>query len=153
MVGGFAIAGWTRRAPSGPAENSAFNMTPGATAPESQTYATSSTPQEPAGAGGYYSSRMPPVYVRSGDVAEPVVIGQEPEVAGAHRVYQEQEYYTGSHGRRRGRTRTHSVEIVAGTAAAGAVIGALAGGGKGAAIGAASGGGAGFVYDRLTHNK
>jgi uncharacterized protein YcfJ len=32
--------------------------------------------------------------------------------------------------------------------AAGAAIGAIAGGGKGAAIGAAAGGGAGYVYDR-----
>jgi hypothetical protein len=43
------------------------------------------------------------------------------------------------------------VAIVAGTAAAGAAIGAIAGGGPGAAIGAISGGGAGFIYDRLTH--
>jgi len=42
---------------------------------------------------------------------------------------------------------------VAGSAGAGAAIGALAGGGKGAAIGAASGGVAGFIYDRMTHNK
>ena len=46
-----------------------------------------------------------------------------------------------------------SVAIVAGTAAAGAGIGALAGGGKGAGIGALAGGGAGFLYDRLTHNR
>lgn len=32
--------------------------------------------------------------------------------------------------------------------AAGAAIGAIAGGGKGAAIGALAGGGAGYVYDR-----
>jgi hypothetical protein len=43
--------------------------------------------------------------------------------------------------------------IVAGSAGAGADIGALAGGGKGAAIGAASGGVAGFIYDRLTAHK
>jgi hypothetical protein len=42
---------------------------------------------------------------------------------------------------------------VAGSAGAGAAIGALAGGGKGAAIGALAGGGAGLVYDRLTHKK
>ena len=47
---------------------------------------------------------------------------------------------------------SHSAAIVAGTAAAGAGIGALAGGGKGAGIGALVGGGSGFVYDRLTRH-
>jgi hypothetical protein len=55
--------------------------------------------------------------------------------------------------RRRGRTTGKSVAIVGGSAGVGAAIGALAGGGKGAAIGALSGGTAGFVYDRLTHNR
>src|SRR5947207_10632751 len=50
------------------------------------------------------------------------------------------------------RSTGKSVAIVAGSAGAGAAIGALAGGGKGAAIGAASGGVAGFIYDRMTHN-
>ena len=44
------------------------------------------------------------------------------------------------------------VAIVAGTAGAGAAIGALAGGGKGAGIGALAGGAGGFLYDRLSHN-
>ena len=52
-----------------------------------------------------------------------------------------------------GRSKTKSVAIVAGSAGAGAAIGALTGGGKGAAIGAISGGVAGFIYDRLTANK
>lgn len=46
-----------------------------------------------------------------------------------------------------------SAAIVAGSAGAGAAIGALAGGGKGAAIGALAGGGGGLVYDRATHKK
>lgn len=51
------------------------------------------------------------------------------------------------------RSTTKSAMIVAGSSAAGAAIGALAKGGKGAAIGAISGGVAGFIFDRLTHNK
>jgi hypothetical protein len=47
----------------------------------------------------------------------------------------------------------HSLEIVGGSAAGGALIGGLAGGGKGAGIGALVGAGGGFVYDRLTRKK
>jgi uncharacterized protein YcfJ len=47
----------------------------------------------------------------------------------------------------------HSLEIIGGSAAGGALIGGLAGGGKGAGIGALVGAGGGFVYDRLTHKK
>jgi hypothetical protein len=53
----------------------------------------------------------------------------------------------------RTRSKKKSAAIVAGTAAGGAAIGALAGGGKGAGIGAIAGGGAGLVYDQATRNK
>src|SRR5947209_19501214 len=49
------------------------------------------------------------------------------------------------------RAHRKTLKRVGGGAAGGAVIGALAGGGKGAAIGAAAGGGAGYLYDR--HEK
>jgi hypothetical protein len=53
----------------------------------------------------------------------------------------------------RDRSTQKSAVIVAGSAGAGAAIGAVAGGGKGAAIGAISGGVAGFIYDRMTAHK
>src|SRR5260221_4284758 len=54
---------------------------------------------------------------------------------------------------RRNRPFSHSVAIVGGSAGAGALIGALAGGGKGAGLGALSEGGAGSVYVRLNHKS
>jgi hypothetical protein len=53
----------------------------------------------------------------------------------------------------RERSKKASIAIVAGSSAAGAAIGAAAGGGKGAAIGAIAGGAGGYVYDRMTHKK
>ncbi len=54
---------------------------------------------------------------------------------------------------KQGRSTGKSVAIVAGSAGAGAAIGALSGGAKGAGIGAATGGTAGFIYDRITAKK
>jgi hypothetical protein len=112
---------------------------------------------------GYYPSIPPPAYVSQPQPAPPppapaanapaanVYAGGQyaagVQYAGpSRRSYRE---YRVHHHRR---SRKHSIEIVAGTAATGAAIGAIAGGGPGAAIGAISGAGAGFVYDRLTHN-
>ena len=66
------------------------------------------------------------------------------------RTYVEERRYVT---RKRPRSTGKSVAIVAGSAGAGAAIGALAGGGKGAALGAVSGGTAGFIYDRLSRNR
>ena len=73
-------------------------------------------------------------------------VTSEPEV-----VYRDRR--TSSHRVRKDRPFSHSAAIVGGSAGAGAVIGALAGGGKGAGIGALAGGGAGLVYDRMTHKR
>lgn len=51
------------------------------------------------------------------------------------------------------RSKKKSAAIIGGSAAAGAAIGAIAGGGKGAAIGAIAGGAGGLVYDRATAKK
>ena len=76
-------------------------------------------------------------------VAEPAPGPYAPVPPG--RVYYEDEHH-------HHRSTKKSVAIVAGSAGAGAAIGALAGGGKGAGIGALAGGAGGFIYDRLTHN-
>lgn len=49
--------------------------------------------------------------------------------------------------------RGRTAEITAGGAAAGALIGGLARGGKGALVGGIIGGAGGYVYDRMTRNK
>ena len=112
-----------------------------------------------------YSGDSEEQYVSQGyveSIHRPVLIVEQPiapvSYGAAAPVYENQPsygpQYQGERGRdRRGRSKGRSAAIVIGSAAAGAGIGALAGGGKGAAIGAASGGTAGFIYDRLTHNR
>ena len=71
------------------------------------------------------------------------------------RYLRRQRYYAASRPRYvvKRRSKAKSVAIVGGSAAAGAGIGALAGGPTGAGIGAIAGGTAGFIYDRKTHKK
>jgi hypothetical protein len=51
------------------------------------------------------------------------------------------------------RSKKKSAAIIAGSAGAGAAVGAIAGGGKGAAIGAITGGVGGVIYDQATRRK
>jgi hypothetical protein len=89
------------------------------------------------------------------------VADPEPAAAPARPVVERRSYRTTSRTTSGSRHRVvvkkrplkRSAAIVAGSAAGGALIGALAGGGKGAAIGALAGGGGGLVYDRLTAKK
>jgi uncharacterized protein YcfJ len=114
--------------------------------------AATSLPADYNGANGdgYYSSVPRPVYIRQPESVPPEPVYEAPVQTryadGGRETYRTRRQV------RHGRSRKHSVEIVAGTAAAGAAIGAIAGGGKGAALGGISGAGAGFVYDRLTHD-
>lgn len=177
VLAGLAVAGWTRQssAPAAPASVNAAPLAPApeepapVSPPESQSgyvgdwqpvgvspAAQQGAPMEPAGDA---TAAAPPGSEDDSPAAVPAPNG--PANSGPYDAYGQPESneppgpsgYTPSEPVRHTRSTRTSVEIVAGSAAGGAAIGALAGGGKGAAIGALSGGAAGFVYDRLTHNQ
>ena len=140
-----AVAGWTRRpAPvPTPAYMSSFEQPYG--------YNSNLMPVQPAPFGYHSALYQPaPVYQQAAPVYRPAPVYRQPVrtqrvAAAAPRTVYSQVKQPRSTGK--------SVAIVAGSAGAGAAIGALTGGGKGAAIGALSGGAAGFIYDRLTRNR
>jgi len=172
------LIGWTRRAEEPLATNAAKN-TYTATAPQfgnpepvsrdpnaPVVYGASPFGSETPAAPTYQSFSAPPpspalraYSAPAGGYADRAMTSQYTRrtVAPA-RVAPQRRYYRTSRGRRRyvvvrKRPFSHSAAIVGGSAAGGALIGALAGGGEGAAIGALAGGGGGLIYDRATHKK
>lgn len=163
---GVAIAGWVRTS-GAPAQTAAVTAAPNQPYAQPALSATTASYQQPASyqpavysEDGYYSAIQRPICVHPANEyvqqqPQPAYEDQPPAAAPPviERRYVGRNYY----GRpvyetRHRRSTGKSVAIVAGSAGAGAAIGAIAGGGKGAAIGGLSGGAAGFIYDRLTHN-
>lgn len=161
LLAGAGAAAWIHNAESRPASAPAVAVAANASQPGGQaapaTYAAA--PAVSGSVDGYYPSIQPPAYISQPQPVQPLadqsLADQNSDVQYAESRYPNagrRETRYAHRIRHHGRSKKHSIEIVAGTAAAGAAIGAIAGGGPGAAIGAISGAGAGFAYDRLTHN-
>jgi uncharacterized protein YcfJ len=95
--------------------------------------------------------------VRAQNTSQAVYTTQSPSSSLITPVVVRRYYYRRRPRRRvvvvRRRPFSHSAAIVGGSAAAGAGVGALVGGGHGAIAGALVGGAGGLIYDRATHKK
>jgi uncharacterized protein YcfJ len=146
IIGGFtalavvAVLGWTRKSEPAPA----YPVVPAQALAPMPTPSDAVTPATPV---VYANSPYAPAYAAP-RAAAPAPAPVTRRAARSSMVESRQPRTV-----TRKRPTGHSVAIVAGSAGAGAAIGALAGGGKGAAIGALAGGAGGFVYDRLTRQK
>ncbi|HYP07515.1 MAG TPA: hypothetical protein VER03_14880 [Bryobacteraceae bacterium] len=145
-----ATAGWMRQTPTVAAAPQATNFTAPVLEPEP------ALPVQSASFNGSQGS----VYhqpARSSSVRRVASNYGEPQLRTRPRVYDDRRANRAVYDDRgvvtQRRSGAKSAAIIGGSAAAGAAVGAMAGGGKGAAIGALAGGAGGYVYDRATKNK
>jgi uncharacterized protein YcfJ len=149
------LMGWMSHSPAPPvaAGSPAYAVPPGnpeptAAAPPAyapaNAYGETTSPvyaTSPFGDSGYtYNPPAPAPVVSAPPLAERVVVERQYVYRGGRR-------YVVVH--RRHRRWVHEAEVIGGTAAAGALIGGIAGGGKGAGIGALAGGAGGYLYEKL----
>lgn len=172
------LIGWTTHRPALPVAASTPALGYGAPAAYPEPVAANPEPYAPANAygeptyGNVYNSGSP-VYAPSPFAADgsygygagyaaPMPPPPPPDTAVVttppppERVVVERQYvYRGGRRyvvvHRRHHNKWHKVEVIAGTAGAGALIGGIAGGGKGAGIGALAGGAGGYLYEKLHH--